>query len=92
MPYLLPFPECLSPSGIRESFGGEREAPCLGTVKLQGDTFWGFKSPANALGVGLQQWTESGNEQGDPGPPAPGGWCDCCPPLTQPADFIFPCG
>lgn len=87
---------CLFPSASALQASG---SPSEGRGKLLAleqwscrETFWGSKSPANALGVGLQQWTESGNEQGDPGPPAPGGWCDCCPPLTQPADFIFPCG
>lgn len=30
------------------------------TVELREDTFPGSESPVNALGVGLQQWTESG--------------------------------
>ena len=56
---------CLSPSASAfQASGspveGRGEAPCLVTVKLRGDGFSGSESHVNALGVGLQQWTESG--------------------------------
>lgn len=92
VPYLLPFLECLSPSGIGESCGGERGSSLPRNCEAAGRHLLGLRKPCECFRSGIAAMDWERNQQGDPGPSTPGRWCDWCLPFAHPSDFIFPCG